>query len=66
MEELKQRFSMSLAAQSELQDQLSETRSHLGQMELVRDLKSDNLGQTIQISLNYSRFYTHVCLCTGE
>lgn len=46
MEELKQRFSMSLAAQSELQDQLSETRSRLGQLELVRDLKSDKIGQS--------------------
>ncbi|KAB5565729.1 hypothetical protein PHYPO_G00244880 [Pangasianodon hypophthalmus] len=38
MEELKQRFSMSLAAQSELQDQLSETRSRLGQLELENEL----------------------------
>ncbi|XP_053496869.1 golgin subfamily A member 4 isoform X2 [Ictalurus furcatus] len=38
MEELKQRFSMSLAIQSELQDQLSETRSRLGQLELENEL----------------------------
>lgn len=43
MEELKQRFNTSLEAQNELQEQLSETHSHLGQMELVRDLKSDKI-----------------------
>ncbi|KAK3558419.1 hypothetical protein QTP86_018027, partial [Hemibagrus guttatus] len=38
MEELKQKFSTSLAAQSELQDRLSETRSRLGQLELENEL----------------------------
>ncbi|KAK2834544.1 hypothetical protein Q7C36_015245 [Tachysurus vachellii] len=38
MEGLKQRFSTSMVAQSELQDQLSETRSRLSQLELENEL----------------------------
>ncbi|XP_058264489.1 golgin subfamily A member 6-like protein 7 isoform X2 [Hemibagrus wyckioides] len=38
MEELKQQFSASLAAQNEMQDRLSETRSRLGQLDLENEL----------------------------
>ncbi|XP_062848661.1 centrosome-associated protein CEP250 [Trichomycterus rosablanca] len=40
MEELKQRLSMSKQAKNELQDQLSETHSQFGQLELEKDLLS--------------------------
>ncbi|KAL6474371.1 hypothetical protein MHYP_G00179320 [Metynnis hypsauchen] len=39
-EELKQKLSTSMQAQSELQEQLSESRSRLGQLELEKDLLS--------------------------
>lgn len=38
-EELEQRLSSSVRTQAELEDQLNESRGHLGQMELVRGKK---------------------------
>ncbi|KAL7858116.1 hypothetical protein AOLI_G00182180 [Acnodon oligacanthus] len=57
-EELKQKLSTSMQAQRELQEQLSESRSHLGQLELEKDLlstkslRSENNLEDLKVKLS--------------